>query len=667
MLERWLRERGIKELFPIQRKAIEAGLFDGRSLLISAPTGSGKTLVGEMAIVKALTEGNRALYLVPLRSIAFEKRKSLEEALSSLNVKVEMSVGDYHSPSVPKAEVLVATYERGDSLVRHSSPWLREVSVVVIDEIHYLSDPERGPIVESLVSRLLDKQIIAISATVANAREIARWMGATLVQDEWRPVQLREGVYYKRRIKFVDGEVRKIKKWSGNEKLDLILDSLRYGQTLVFTSTRRKAEELTSEIYEWMKEIENPYAKEVKEVIEGSLANKLYTYMKRGVAFHHAGLTNEARVIVEEAFRKGYLRVIVATPTLAAGVNLPARTVIIEDYKRFEDGRKKMISVMEYKQMAGRAGRPGLDEVGEAIIIARSKEVKEVEERFIKGKVEEVKSALSNPRALRRVLLATFASEVSWKEFISKTLYARQVGKERALREAERVVRLLESYGMVFGDKITPLGKLVNHLYLDPLSAAIITDVLKRNIKFDDIAYLHMISATPDMPKLRVKRSEERKILEELYRRESELFVMDIDEEISLDAFKTALVLEAWINEVKEEDLEMKFKVYPGDVRFVADTATWLAYSASELAKFLGRERHREKLVRLEQRLRYGVREELVELVKIPYIGRSRARLLYERGIRNLDDLRRVGLQGLKRILGERIAEKVWEGLQNLT
>ncbi len=667
MLERWLKERGIKELFPIQRKAIEAGLLKGESLLVSAPTGSGKTLVGEMAIVKALTEGKKALYLVPLRSIAFEKKRSLEKAFEMLNAKVEMSVGDYHSPSVPKADVLVATYERGDSLIRHSSPWLKEVSVVVIDEVHYLSDPERGPIVESLISRLMGKQIIAISATVANAEEIAEWMGAKLVQDDWRPVRLREGVYYKRKVRFVDGGIRKVKEISGNEKLDLIFDTLRYGQTLVFTSTRRKAEELAFEIYEWMREIDNPYAKEIKDALEGSLARRLYAYMKKGVAFHHAGLTNEARVIIEDAFRDGFIKVIVATPTLAAGVNLPARSVIIEDYKRFENGAKKMISVMEYKQMAGRAGRPGLDEVGESIIVAKSKEVKEVEERFIKGKVEDLESALSNPRALRRVLLATFAEGVDWKDFISKTLYAKQVGKEKAIKEAEKAVRLLERYGMVFANKITPLGRLVNYLYLDPLSAAIIIDVLKRNIKFDEIAYLHLISVTPDMPKLRVKRSEERKILEELYRREAELFVIDVDDETYLDAFKTALVLEAWINEVKEEDMETKFNVYPGDVRFVADTATWLAYSASELAKFLGKDRHAEKLAKLEKRLRYGVKEELVELVQVPYIGRSRARMLYERGIRNLDDLRRLGLQGLKRMLGEKIGERVWEELQNLT
>ncbi|UXD21216.1 extensin [Ignicoccus pacificus DSM 13166] len=677
-VEEWLRSRGIEELYPIQRKAIERGLFEGRSLLVSAPTGSGKTLVAEMAIANALFEGKKAIYLVPLRSLAFEKVKGLREAFEGY--KVEASVGDYHSPKVEDAEVLVATYERMDSLLRHSSPWLREVGVVVIDEVHYVGDEERGPVLETIVTQLKRKgfQMIALSATVGNLGEIADWLGAELVTDSWRPVPLKEGVMENREyvVWFEDSE-EEIPRVTGSAPIDAALHFLKKGQVLYFATTRRNAERAAKRVAERLPVTKKGeyWAERAKIEVEGELGERLASLIRRGAGFHHAGLTNEAREVVEEAFRAGAIRFLAATPTLAAGVNLPARTVIIEDHYRFERFGRVPIKVAEYKQMAGRAGRPGLDEHGTSVLVTRD-DVDEVFERYVKGKPESVISSLVSPRALRRTVLGLLASGFArnyeeLKEFIEDTLYAQQVGNPRdALEEMDRAVRFLVKLGALDKEaRITEFGRKISLVYVDPLGVKIVLKYLKRRKgKGSALGYLHLISLTPDMPK-RSLRSNEFKRLYEVYQElEVDLIAMNIeefeDEELFLSALKTALILKDWADEVPEDEIAKKYSVYPGDVRVFADTAAWLVHAYSELASFKGMKIHAESLAKLELRMKYGVREELVELVSIPYIGRSRARKLWESGIRSKDDLIQAGERRLASILGPKVAKRVLMEIQ---
>ncbi len=203
------------KLTPIQEKALQAGLLEGKSLLISAPTASGKTLIASMAIAQTLGSGtaqphqspSKAIYLVPLKALAAEKYKEYQKLLEKTDYKVIMSTGDIDSESsyLAKYNLLILTTEKLDSLLRHHISWLSEVKTVVVDEIHLLNDTSRGPTLEvilTLLKNLINPQIIGLSATIGNPQALADWLGAELVIDNWRPVELKQGICVETKTEF---------------------------------------------------------------------------------------------------------------------------------------------------------------------------------------------------------------------------------------------------------------------------------------------------------------------------------------------------------------------------------------------------------------------------------------------------------------------------------
>lgn len=202
-----LEKRGFKELRPCQAKSIDAGLFDDKNLLVCTPTASGKTLVAELAFLNAiLHERGKAVYVVPLRALANEKFKTFTKDYP--RIKVAVSSGDIDSADhfLEKYDLIITTSEKFDSLIRHKARWLKEVRMVIIDEIHLLNDPGRGPALEVLItilrSMIKNLQLLALSATIGNPKELAEWLEAELVLDDWRPIRLDKGVYLDGEIEF---------------------------------------------------------------------------------------------------------------------------------------------------------------------------------------------------------------------------------------------------------------------------------------------------------------------------------------------------------------------------------------------------------------------------------------------------------------------------------
>ncbi len=197
-----------KTLTPIQEKAINAGLLKGKSLLICAPTASGKTLVATMGIASNLLQG-KALYVVPLKALAKEKYTEYTKLFASTPYKVTIATGDIDSPSeyLSQYDLLILTTEKLDALLRHKAPWLSLVKVVVIDEVHLLHDQSRGPTLEiiiTLLKMILKPQLIALSATIGNPKDLAQWLEAELVEDSWRPVELKKGIFYDNKTEFYE-------------------------------------------------------------------------------------------------------------------------------------------------------------------------------------------------------------------------------------------------------------------------------------------------------------------------------------------------------------------------------------------------------------------------------------------------------------------------------
>ena len=201
-------QKEIAELRPAQAKAVGKGLLDGKNLLVCTPTASGKSLIAELAALDSIIEKKRkAIYIVPLKALASEKYKDFKKRYEGI-ANVALSIGDLDSSAewLGRYDLLILTVEKMDSMLRRHVPWINEVSTVIIDEIHLMNDPSRGPTLEILITilkQVLKKaQIIGLSATIGNPEELAEWLKADLVIDDWRPVKLHKGVYLDGEIEF---------------------------------------------------------------------------------------------------------------------------------------------------------------------------------------------------------------------------------------------------------------------------------------------------------------------------------------------------------------------------------------------------------------------------------------------------------------------------------
>ena len=711
-----LERSKISKLNPVQKEAIKAGILKGESLVVAAPTASGKTLIAEFAALNTIKKGRKVVYIVPLRALASEKYEEFREKYEGLGVKVAMSIGDLDSsdPWLARFDLIIVTSEKFDSLLRHGISWLDQIGLVVIDEIHLLNDPGRGPTLEIIITKLktlVNPQILALSATIQNYEEIAEWLEAKGIRSDYRPVKLYRGVCFGGEIHY---HPEKRKESLDNEhppEFEITEKTIRAGkQTLIFVSTRKNTESLAGNLGKLVKKALGPEEKNKLRKLSESVLNalekptpqceKLSNQILDGVAFHHAGLTNEQRKFVENGFKEGLIKVITATPTLAWGVNLPAYRVVIRDLKRFYSGYgSDYIPVLEIHQMMGRAGRPKYDKEGEAILIAKSRgEAEYVFDTYIRGESERIQSKLGVEPVLRMHTLALIASGVALSkdklfDFFSRTFYAYQYQDLSLLKKKlEDVVDMLKDFGFVKGERTsekenpfrkaseiskdekleaTLIGKRVSELYIDPVTANYLIENLKKADRhIGPFALLHMISRTIEMqPSLSLRKNDFEKINELLSKEETlekPPNPWDIEYDDYLRALKTAWFFSEWIEELGEDIIYEKFGVTPGELQTRISNADWLLYATQELALLLGLKSALKHIRKTRLRVKYGIREELLPLVRLKGVGRIRARMLYNSGLRKLSDLRKIPLESLSRIIGPKLARSIKDQLNEL-
>lgn len=399
---RVLFENKIFELRDIQIEAVKKGLFFQKSFLVCAPSGSGKTLIGEVcAVNNVLQKFGKSVYLVPFKALATEKYFHFKKNYARFGIKVELSIGDYdiNDSKLEKADIIVTTYEKMDSILRnfYDKEWVLDFSTIIIDEVHIIGESDRGPRLESLIVRLNEflhhPQIIGLSATIANPAFFNSWLSSlgnktTLIQSDKRPVPL----HYKiQTTQNKDSTIKHIVK--------VILS--KQGQVLIFLNRRKTAQKTAQNLKEMVRKfLDDSELKVCKAVSKRILSIKggnteLGKVISGGIAFHHAGLLPRERKAVEDNFRNKIIKIICCTTTLSAGINTPARVVILRDFKKYTtsghniknfsgyhengDGFSyfKPFSPNEVFQILGRAGRPGLDTVGHGIIL-----VKDIEEKM---------------------------------------------------------------------------------------------------------------------------------------------------------------------------------------------------------------------------------------------------------------------------------------------
>lgn len=665
----------IKEFNPAQKAVIESGYLEDKSnYIISIPTASGKTVLGILPALKTILNGGKAIYAAPLLSIQNEKVKEFK-AFEEHGIKV----GKHPSNS----DLSVMVFESFDALTRFSWNVLREVDTLIIDEFHMIGEYSRGPTLESAITRAKiinpSLRIIALSATLKNIDEIEQWLDGKTVEHDYRPVPLNKEV--------LDAEM-----FNTKNKNDVIVKIVEKAiednsQALSFVSTRRFTESLATYVAKKIdKKTTNEQKQKFKQVADkllevpkkkGSLPTttclKLAEAAEKGVVFHHAGLFNEQKEIIEDEFRNGNILMITATPSLMYGVNLPSKYVVIRDHTRWTSNGPASIPVFDYEQMSGRAGRPQYDDVGYSYLVAKTMdEAFDLEARYVNGEIELTNSKLiDNKDAIYKQIIAQIASSLSknlddLNDFFGKTLYGFQMKNNPSMSmfaqdslnwELESALEFLLQNGIIRatpeGLKTTDFGNLIAKSNYAVETAVKIKEYVSTMEKLNPAEMIYALAETPDLPLISFKgRKSKDPVRDKLS--ECGLFAVDIG-----NPEATAVSLIEWIDERNEYEIENAYNVYSASTRRSAYEASRLVKFAKNTLEVLGNYSNLKDMDYLSARLYYGVKEDIIPLVVgVKRLGRKRARLLMKTFGDNLSEASEKELQKVEGI-GPKLAGKV--------
>lgn len=665
----------IKEFNPAQKAVIESGYLEDKSnYIISIPTASGKTVLGILPALKTILNGGKAVYAAPLLSIQNEKVKEFK-AFEEHGIKV----GKHPSNS----DLSVMVFESFDALTRFSWNVLREVDTLIIDEFHMIGEYSRGPTLESAITRAKiinpSLRIIALSATLKNIDEIEQWLDGKTVEHDYRPVPLNKEV--------LDAEM-----FNTKNKNDVIVKIVEKAiednsQALSFVSTRRFTESLATYVAKKIdKKTTNEQKQKFKQVADkllevskkkGSLPTttclKLAEAAEKGVVFHHAGLFNEQKEIIEDEFRNGNILMITATPSLMYGVNLPSKYVVIRDHTRWTSNGPASIPVFDYEQMSGRAGRPQYDDVGYSYLVAKTMdEAFDLEARYVNGEIELTNSKLiDNKDAIYKQIIAQIASSLSknlddLNDFFGKTLYGFQMKNNPSMSmfaqdslnwELESALEFLLQNGIIRatpeGLKTTDFGNLIAKSNYAVETAVKIKEYVSTMEKLNPAEMIYALAETPDLPLISFKgRKSKDPVRDKLS--ECGLFAVDIG-----NPEATAVSLIEWIDERNEYEIENAYNVYSASTRRSAYEASRLVKFAKNTLEVLGNYSNLKDMDYLSARLYYGVKEDIIPLVVgVKRLGRKRARLLMKTFGDNLSEASEKDLQKVEGI-GPKLAGKV--------
>ncbi|MBR3213537.1 MAG: DEAD/DEAH box helicase [Methanosphaera sp.] len=670
----------IEEYNPAQQAVIDSGYLENNdNYIISIPTASGKTVLGVLAMLKVLLQGGKVVYAVPLISLQNEKYKEF---------KVFEQFGYKVGKHPRNSDISVMVFESFDALTRFSMNILHELDLLIIDEFHMIGEYSRGPTIECAITRIKENnksiRIIALSATLQNMDEMAHWLEAEVVTHDYRPVPLHKEVLCAEEFGTKD---------KNNIIYKLLNDSLDdSSQMLVFVSTRRFTESLAANmadkisryIPDSQREIFNNIAEEILEVPRKSnsqpteVCKKLAECMRCGVAFHHAGLFDRQKEIIEDEFINGNLLMITATPSLMYGVNLPSKRVVIRDYNRWTDQGQTTIPVFDYEQMSGRAGRPGFDTEGYSYLLAKTyDEAFDLDDHYVHGEIEVTNSKLiDNEDAVLKQIITQistgFAKDLDdLIEFFNKTFYGFQIAHtystmsfgfsdESIKYEISSALEYLIQNQIIrvspSGLQTTPLGTLISKNNYAVKTAVKLKDYSTMHTNtFNPAEIIYEISKTKDMPQINTKFKANKDNIREVLSNKG-VFVSFVQNNES-----TAASLLEWINERREFEIENYLKVYAASTRRASYEAANLVKYYQDICNVLGNYKYLTEIDKLSSRLYYGVKEDILPLViGIKRLGRQRARLVTNVFGKNLAY---VDINELTKIdgIGPKTAEKIIE------
>jgi replicative superfamily II helicase len=658
-----------KDFNRMQSIAVPVILHSDDNVVVSAPTASGKTVLAEAAMIKELgkPDKGKVLFIAPLRALTNEKEGEWKRVLGDLGFKVYVVTGEreLHVSEARSADVIITTPEKWDSATRKYEQerysFVKETALVVIDEVHLLDSDTRGGTLEAIVSRMRRIsaecgkrfRIVALSATMPNIRDVAQWIGApepcTLIFDgSYRPVELETDVlpYYPKDNDFLNKYIRLYKAF------DLIKHELGDGhQALIFVATRQDTAQAAEKLCEVMRK-NNPYslapfeAIKLQEIRNRVNNTKLKACIPCGVAFHHAGLSMEDKAAVEAGFREGLVRVLVSTSTLAWGVNLPARVVVVRDTEMYDPiAGMKDISPIDLLQMLGRAGRPGYDTMGVGYVIVPSARVREYKDLLKGGKPIESMLKFSLCEHLNAEIAVGMVHSVAEAiDWLKTTFYY-----VRALRDPSMGVTNIDAMmaskvdylvrnGFVKSDSgtlsPTSLGTITSDFYLKLETALMFKEYSRKgSLSTEDV--LDIVSRAAEFSDV-VSRPGEA----------SSLRANGFDSSLGGSA-KVRAILMGFINKSVPDELK-------SDAWAIKQNASRLLGAFARFCEEFSGTTLSRKVKMVSVQIDKGVPDEAVTLASIDGVGERSMEVLMKNGIRSLrdaadrkpEDLIRMGIRG---------------------
>ncbi|HEV2221736.1 MAG TPA: DEAD/DEAH box helicase [Candidatus Acidoferrales bacterium] len=695
-----LEERKFASLNPIQRLAVAKGLFEGRNLIIAAPTSSGKTLCAELAAVQHALNAKGAFYLVSLKALAEEKYELFRRFWTQGHepiMRVGITTGDreFDDENLSQCKVTFATYEKFYSILKENPGLLKHISLVVVDEVQTLGERVRGLTLETLMTTVRVQnpsiQMLGLSAALANPEDIAKWVQADVCRITGRDIPLTEEVWtastvYSKVFGVGQTDLNERSNPTGStDTLKIVHHLLAEKKTpiVVFCMTKQRAEELARTHREATRKSTSVIRKGVQQLKQlllfvsegGPTGRSLVEVVEGEIAFHHSDLSMEERQVLEAKIREGDILVTYSTTTLGQGVNLPIAVVVFDDvYRRWLDS---YIDQREYINMAGRAGRRGLkDAGGTSILLCRSAKDRQRMNDYLSERVEPVVSALEDTSlpflALNLVASQVAATVDEVQTFLRQSLFGTaSQEKNPALLAArieavQRVLGKLEDDGFLFQPKqgkyrATDKGRITAQKNIEPETATRIIERLK--VVADFVAGKKERSLLSPVLHAFLECQTEAGLLYWDYRakeflydqREAICCIRRFEHPDNPDAtLMTAWVLSEWTRGSAYNKICGPFRnLREGNIRGSADHLAWMLDAAVAFARLpqlkisppLG-----HFLSMLRKRLLYGVAEggvPLMEVVRnhssvgVPLsgIGRGKVQALVEQG---LDDLTKV-------------------------
>ena len=725
VLKAW--EARFSMLNELQTSAVnDYRVLNGRSLLVVAPTTSGKTFVGELAAARAIADGRKAVFLLPFKALANEKYEEFEELYGQgLGLRVLRCTGDYADQTEPfvkgQYDVALLTYEMFLGLSVAMPTLLSKIGLVVLDEAQFIIDPKRGIGVELLLTNLItarkrgiEPQIVALSAVIGDVNHFDKWLGCHTLATNDRPVPLVEGVLDRNgTFQFfdTDGQVcieqllhpseiiqRKDKPGSQDVIVPLVRKLVGEGeQILVFRNKRGSASGCANYLAAELGLSVASYVIEALPDRDKSAASQaLQRALQGGTAFHTSDLSREERVIIERAFRdrEGPIRAMVATSTVAAGVNTPVETVIIAETE-FPGQPPEEYTVAAYKNMAGRAGRLGFATQGRSILLANdSIQRAHLFAKYVRGQPEPIRSSF-DPNELDTWILRLLAQVKEVRRSAVITLLANtyagylktrasQAWEAQMRTEVEQLIcRMLElelleeEMGFV---RLSLLGRACGKSHLKLRSAMRLVEILRRPIHGTLTAetLLVLIHALPEFddaytPLFRRGHREtiwQNHVVQHYGHEIARALQRGANDIMTYHArCKRVAVLREWTYGTPISEIESSFTVNPfynigaGDIRSFADFARFHLTAAFEIAEvlLLGQGPSAEDVEKLLAQLEAGIPAIALGLLDLPIaLGRGTYLALHQAGIVRPATVWELTEERLREIVGTTAAAAIW-------